>query len=204
MALIKCPECGKEISDNAKNCPQCGYPLKASETKGGDSLSNAAASGSQQIPPPMPKKKKSGCLVGCLTFFVIFAVLIVVMAVIGGKSTGSSSSASTKSNTEKSSEAGESETSVPETEAKKEDLELISYENLSEGMLRYVTGQVKNNTDKNYSYVQVEIKMYKDDTVIGSTLDNMNNLGPGETWQFKALITDDACNKYKIVGVTGF
>lgn len=28
MALIKCPECGKEISDNAKNCINCGYVLK--------------------------------------------------------------------------------------------------------------------------------------------------------------------------------
>ena len=75
---------------------------------------------------------------------------------------------------------------------------------LASDLSRYVTGQVKNNTDKNYSYVQIEIKMYKDDTVLGSTLDNMNNLGPGETWQFKALITDNECNKYTIVGVTGF
>lgn len=27
MALIKCPECGKEISDKAKCCIHCGYPL---------------------------------------------------------------------------------------------------------------------------------------------------------------------------------
>lgn len=27
MALIKCPECGKEISDSAKTCPNCGYPI---------------------------------------------------------------------------------------------------------------------------------------------------------------------------------
>lgn len=26
MALIKCPECGKEISDKVKICPNCGYP----------------------------------------------------------------------------------------------------------------------------------------------------------------------------------
>lgn len=25
MSLIKCPECGKEISDKAKSCPNCGY-----------------------------------------------------------------------------------------------------------------------------------------------------------------------------------
>lgn len=27
MALVKCPECGKEISDRASACPNCGYPL---------------------------------------------------------------------------------------------------------------------------------------------------------------------------------
>lgn len=27
MALIKCPECGKEISDKSKACIHCGYPL---------------------------------------------------------------------------------------------------------------------------------------------------------------------------------
>ena len=29
MALIKCPECGKEISDKAASCPNCGYPINA-------------------------------------------------------------------------------------------------------------------------------------------------------------------------------
>lgn len=28
MALIKCPECGKEISDKALSCPSCAYPIK--------------------------------------------------------------------------------------------------------------------------------------------------------------------------------
>lgn len=27
MALIKCPECNKEISNTAKRCPNCGYKL---------------------------------------------------------------------------------------------------------------------------------------------------------------------------------
>lgn len=29
MALIKCPECGKEISDQATSCPNCGIPINA-------------------------------------------------------------------------------------------------------------------------------------------------------------------------------
>lgn len=28
MALINCPECGKEVSDKATTCPNCGTPLK--------------------------------------------------------------------------------------------------------------------------------------------------------------------------------
>lgn len=31
MALIKCSECGKEISDKAAACPNCGMPLRKEE-----------------------------------------------------------------------------------------------------------------------------------------------------------------------------
>lgn len=33
MALVKCPECGREVSDAAVKCPNCGYPLKAEQKK---------------------------------------------------------------------------------------------------------------------------------------------------------------------------
>lgn len=29
MALINCPECGKQVSDTANKCPHCGYALKS-------------------------------------------------------------------------------------------------------------------------------------------------------------------------------
>ncbi len=32
MALIKCPECNKEISDKSEVCIHCGYPLKKMNT----------------------------------------------------------------------------------------------------------------------------------------------------------------------------
>ena len=31
MALIKCPKCGKEISDKAKNCVKCGWKVDLNE-----------------------------------------------------------------------------------------------------------------------------------------------------------------------------
>lgn len=208
MALIKCPECGKEVSDSARNCPSCGYPLIASETT--ENNDNSLKKSTQVNMPIQPtKKKKGGCLGGCLITVVIFILFIVIVAVIGGNSMTNSIKTDTPTN-EVAKEKGAAETteaeetSVAETEAKKEKLEILSYENLNEGSLRYVTGQVKNNTNKNYSYVQIGIKMYKDDVVLGTAMDNMNNLGPGETWQFKVLLTDNSCNKYIIAGVTGF
>ena len=34
MALIKCPECGKEVSDRAGQCPICGFPIASEKSKG--------------------------------------------------------------------------------------------------------------------------------------------------------------------------
>lgn len=38
MALVKCPECGKKISDKALVCPKCGFPI--SETEADNKESN--------------------------------------------------------------------------------------------------------------------------------------------------------------------
>ena len=33
MALIQCPECGRQVSDKARKCPHCGCPLEELEKK---------------------------------------------------------------------------------------------------------------------------------------------------------------------------
>ena len=38
MALISCNECGKEISDKAASCPQCGIPQAGNSSHGGSSM----------------------------------------------------------------------------------------------------------------------------------------------------------------------
>ena len=58
MALITCPECGKEISEMVKTCPNCGYPLKPG-TK-------------QHILIILEKKKKF--LIGVVGFIVVLSV----------------------------------------------------------------------------------------------------------------------------------
>lgn len=69
MALIICPECGKEISDTARSCPNCGYPITAKENE--ENLTTSAAVGE------IPKKKFSSkaIAIGCLIIAIIIGVV---------------------------------------------------------------------------------------------------------------------------------
>ena len=35
MAIVKCPDCGREVSDRAAACPGCGYPIAAGSPEAG-------------------------------------------------------------------------------------------------------------------------------------------------------------------------
>lgn len=52
--MIKCPECGKEVSDKATSCPNCGCPIQQSTQNENQNFIGA----NQQIPPqlqPLPQ-----------------------------------------------------------------------------------------------------------------------------------------------------
>jgi hypothetical protein len=85
-------------------------------------------------------------------------------------------------------------------------LELLNKDNVNENGISYVVGTVKNNTSKQYSYVQVEINLYDESGAqIGSTLANTNNLEAGGTWKFKAVVLEDKnVKQYKVKNITGF
>ena len=66
MPLIKCPDCGKEHSDQAAACPECGRPHKpAVEAKN-----------------KTREKKKKGCLPGCLITLLGFIVLGAIIGIV--------------------------------------------------------------------------------------------------------------------------
>jgi hypothetical protein len=43
MALVRCPECGANISQHAASCPHCGYPISDPIAPPQDSLESLAA-----------------------------------------------------------------------------------------------------------------------------------------------------------------
>ena len=72
MAMITCPDCKRQISENADSCPKCGYQLTTEKI--------AEIKKKQQ-------RVKKGCGIGCLSVIVIFVILGII---------GSFSSDSTK------------------------------------------------------------------------------------------------------------
>lgn len=68
MALIKCPECGKEISDKAGKCPNCGFPL--------DNVYNKADQ-------PMPSTINNNVPLSKTKILIISAIVILIIASIG-------------------------------------------------------------------------------------------------------------------------
>lgn len=70
MAIINCPECGKEISDKAPACPNCGHPLKKA-----DPVKSGPAQSAKK------SKKKGSCIGGLI---VIIAIVVIVAAIGSG------------------------------------------------------------------------------------------------------------------------
>ena len=82
MALIKCPECGREISNAAAACPHCGFPLRQQKVDNVKQEENAILSrnaDSQKKTDDAQKEheKRPGCLISvAVVVFILIAMLI--------------------------------------------------------------------------------------------------------------------------------
>ena len=55
-----------------------------------------------------------------------------------------------------------------------------------------LSGIVKNNTDSEMGYVEIQFTLYdENDVQIGTALDNTNNLKAGGSWKFEAISLDN-------------
>jgi DNA-directed RNA polymerase subunit RPC12/RpoP len=73
MALIKCSECGKEISSNAAACPNCGNPIVSHPNV-------PIMPATQKDFNAKPKKKKrGGCFIGLLCAVALFIAVAIAI-----------------------------------------------------------------------------------------------------------------------------
>ena len=68
MTLVKCNECGKEVSDQAASCPHCGAPIHGSATNKTTAKPNGY----------------NGCLVVFGVFIGLFFVTSVISGIVNG------------------------------------------------------------------------------------------------------------------------
>ena len=94
MALIKCIECGRDISDAAVACPGCGYPLKPNTESSrapadAPQPDTAKRTSGRRLPPPSPPPSKRGYF-----WLVVLLGLAGILLFIGHQTSTSTSTSS--------------------------------------------------------------------------------------------------------------
>lgn len=70
MALINCPECGKQISNNAENCPNCGHPVNFKK--------NISSKQNKKV----VVKSREGCFLQTLNIGCLIVVIIIILIIL--------------------------------------------------------------------------------------------------------------------------
>lgn len=92
MAMIKCSECGKEISDKASSCPHCGCPMEEIMKANGEKEAEKAEF--KEVPKeekvkedkePMSPEKKSKITIISIIVVVVIVVLVTLFYIFGVK-----------------------------------------------------------------------------------------------------------------------
>lgn len=73
MALVSCPECGREISDKVSACPHCGYPL--AEDSQVQPAPQQVELASVNLGPKDPAVKKKVLIGGAFVVVIIVAII---------------------------------------------------------------------------------------------------------------------------------
>ncbi len=137
----------------------------------------------------MSKKKKISLVIGLILFVVLAA--------------GSVGGSSSKKDDVKVTDGKTTEAAPVEEKAK---YEISDIKMETNSAATYIHGILKNNTDKEYGYIQVSFSCYdKDNNLLGTALANVNKLQPNGSWKFKAMyLGTDKPKECKDPEVTGF
>ena len=81
MALIKCQECGREISDKASSCPGCGAPIEKQDKEIENTKVINSSTQNQNLQQNAEKKKES--ILGIIGLIISFIVCIPIFPAVG-------------------------------------------------------------------------------------------------------------------------
>jgi hypothetical protein len=78
MALIKCRECQKEVSDSAISCPGCGAPIASAALKKGDNVPYS----DQEVAVMLSKKKKTSHLLHLVMSIITLGFWVIIWFIV--------------------------------------------------------------------------------------------------------------------------
>ena len=198
MALINCPECGKEASDKAEKCPNCGYPFanlsneaempgetpkeNTEETTREKTEENAAAE------TPKDKERKWIIPVAVIGAIVIVAVLLTAIVL------KSIDRADLNSGNEKTA-IGTSNTETVNTQSKKDG----SFEEI----LNADVQDAIDSITKEYESLASEIDDYKSYKANADKVAEWYTYCEEQSAQLYAQIAADSYEQYQKIANTG-
>jgi len=196
-----CPYCSTQNNDDASFCVDCGKSLNVNVSNTETHIAPASIPPAYQAIEKPIKKKTKGCAIAFLVFFVLIGAFIALVS-IGNNEMKSNGAGVTSISTN----TNPSTTTTPKPTVP--NLELIGKTTTTtDGVTSYIEGKVKNNTKRNYNYVQISFGIYDEQgNKAGTAFANVSNLGAGETWKFKAMIlcTLDSSYTYRLDDLTGY
>ena len=86
MALIKCPECGKEFSDKATYCPNCACPVEQMNFETIENVTEEILT-TESAPEQSSKKKKLIPVIAGVVIVAVIGIIVYNLSVIKPKNT---------------------------------------------------------------------------------------------------------------------
>ena len=132
----------------------------------------------------MENKNKTGCILAVLGIIILIIIFLIIFSSVGSDTTTTN------------------DNEMIETT---EEFTLVDSQGTYDGYGYYVTGTIVNNTNKQYTYVQVTFNLYDSSGAqVGTALDNINYLEANGTWKFSAIGISDDVASYKLAEITGW
>lgn len=204
----ECEQCGKPLEqDDGPLCKECSQKLDSRYSpKNSSKVKKPTQTYGTSYGELNHAKKHGGAA------FIVIAVLVVTISIIASQpalqsanAVGSETSSSFSST---ASAAATTSTDVPDvTQTKKADLELLSSDGTFDTSINtiHITGSVKNNSKRTYSYVQIQFVLYDESgSQVGTALANTNGLESGNTWKYDALGMADNVSTFKAIDLSGY
>lgn len=184
-----CIHCGEEISSDINFCPECGAERDPETIDRGENDVNQAESGDTRFHHRLPGiDEKNTTRRNALTGIgYTFGGLIFLGALGGGGDSDTSNSSNGDSAGNGGNEGGEEYPNAWYVD----DSTKIVLRNVEGNVGQFsttVTGDAMNESNQDYSYVQLQFGLYDaSDAKIGDALANTSGLDAGQTWRFEAM-----------------